>query len=166
MDYNLAWDREVLKVVKVAGELQEKWAAHLYLKKMRLQAIQKSQVLTVTLGKYTVDALKRAALITFPSMKEAFARKDNAKPSFSTRRPPFKGRARHNDRYPKGKKPWRANEANQDDDDDGEDSDEDEHAEEESDNASVQSEEPPPEEEELEECPPELDEALERLRHS
>ena len=36
IDYNLAWWRQLLEVEKVAGELQPKWKAHLYLKKMRL----------------------------------------------------------------------------------------------------------------------------------
>jgi len=54
IDYNLAWSRELHRAEKVAGELLPKWKAHLYLKKMRLNPIQKSQVLTGCLGEYTV----------------------------------------------------------------------------------------------------------------
>ena len=161
VDYNLAWDREVMKVVKVAGELNEKWAAHLFLKKMRLQPQQKSQVLTGTLGKYTVDAIKKAALTTFPSMKDAFARQPGAKPAFNTRKPPYKGRTQHNGRYGKGRKPWKAHEADQGEDEEPENSEQDEQNEEESEDDADESEEEPQEEEQAnEDMPPELDDAL------
>ena len=118
IDYNLAWQRELLKVEKVAGELKDKWKAHLYLKKMRLSQLQKSQVLTGALGNYTVEALSKAALHTYPSMK-AFrggqnrdANKSSYPPRHSNRRFPRKIGGRG------GKRPWRANEAHIDEGDD------------------------------------------------
>ena len=59
LDYNLAWDKEVAKAEKVAGELTEKWKAHLYLKKMKLPVMAKTQVLTGSLGKYRLNSLSR-----------------------------------------------------------------------------------------------------------
>ena len=38
VDYNLAWQRELQKAEKVAGELTGKWKAHLYLKKMKIHS--------------------------------------------------------------------------------------------------------------------------------
>ena len=48
-----------------------KWKAHLYMKKMRLSFPQKSQVLTGTLGEYTVEAIQKSALHSIPSIKES-----------------------------------------------------------------------------------------------
>ncbi len=73
VDYNLAWSRELLKAENVAGELTTKWKAHLYLKKMRLGPVPKSQVLTGSLGDFSVEALQKSALTTFP--KGCFYRK-------------------------------------------------------------------------------------------
>jgi len=157
VDYNLAWAREVLKVEKVAGELQEKWKAHLYLKKMRLQALQKTQVLTGALGTYTVDALSRAALTTFPNIKEAFSRKDMKDKD----RGSFQAGRRPGGRFAPRKKPfkkgWKTNEAHIDDeswqDSDEEYDDLDEYEE--------SSEEEEPEHDETEyNCPDELEAAL------
>ena len=75
VDYNRSWFSEISKAEKVAGELQPKWKAHLYLRKMRLSPYQKSQVLTGSLGDYTVEGLGKAALRTFPNVKEAFGHK-------------------------------------------------------------------------------------------
>ena len=66
IDYNLAWARELFKVEKVAGELHGKWKAHLYLRKMKLTPVQKTQILTVTLGVYTVEALAKLLSLRFP----------------------------------------------------------------------------------------------------
>ena len=49
IDYNLSWQKELAKAEKVAGQLTDKWKAHLYLKK--LEPEQKSQVLTGALGR-------------------------------------------------------------------------------------------------------------------
>ena len=48
-----------------------KWKAHLYLKKMWLSSYQKTQLLTATMGQYTVESLEKAALRTFPNVREA-----------------------------------------------------------------------------------------------
>ena len=69
MDYNNDWFKEVTKAEKVAGEIAGKWKAHLYLKKMRINTLQKSQVLTGALGQFAVEALQKSATITFPSLK-------------------------------------------------------------------------------------------------
>ena len=92
IDYNLAWQRELLKVEKVAGELKDKWKAHLYLKKMRLSTLQKSQILTGALGSYTVEALSKAALHTYPSMREARGQNkdDRGRPSYPASQRPHK----------------------------------------------------------------------------
>ena len=50
VDYNNDWFKEVTKAEKVAGETTGKWKAHLYLKKMKITSLQKSQVLTGALG--------------------------------------------------------------------------------------------------------------------
>jgi len=70
VDYTRCWFTEINKVEKVAGELVGKWKAHLYLKKMRLSPYQKTQLLTASLGDYTVESLEKAALRTFPNVKE------------------------------------------------------------------------------------------------
>ena len=70
VDYNNDWFKEVTKAEKVAGEITGKWKAHLYLKKMRISTLQKSQVLTGALGKFTVEALQKSAMITVPSIKD------------------------------------------------------------------------------------------------
>ena len=64
VDYNRAFDNEIRKAEKVAGEITGKWKAHLYLKKMKLSFQQRTQVLTGALGEYTVEALRKAALTT------------------------------------------------------------------------------------------------------
>ena len=71
-DYHQAWERELFKAEKVAGELAEKWKAHLYIKKMRLSATMRTQVLVGTLGQYTIAAFHKAAMSTFPNIKTAF----------------------------------------------------------------------------------------------
>ena len=70
IDFNRQWGNELYKVEKVAGELTPRWKAHLYMKKLRLDATKKSQILTGALGVYTVDALSKSALTTFPSIRE------------------------------------------------------------------------------------------------
>ena len=76
VDFNREWAKELAKAEKVAGKLADKWQAHLYMKKIRLSGLQKTQVLTGTLGDYSVPALQKAALTTFPSMKDAFGKKE------------------------------------------------------------------------------------------
>merc|ERR1712023_141091 len=71
LEFNLCWSREIVKVEKIAGELPARWKAHLYLKKLRLNSMQRSQVLTGTLRKYTVDALQRSALTAFPTLRDS-----------------------------------------------------------------------------------------------
>ena len=43
--------------------------------------MQKSQVLTGALGKFTVEALQKSAMVTFPSIKEAFRSTNSHTPS-------------------------------------------------------------------------------------
>ena len=81
VDYNNDWFKEITKAEKVAGELTGKWKAHLYLKKMRINPMQKSQVLTGALGKFTVEALQKSAMVTFPSIKDAFRSSSSHTPS-------------------------------------------------------------------------------------
>ena len=78
LDFNRAWEMELDQAQKVAGELTPKWQAHLYLKKIRLPSSAKSQVLTGTLGEYSVKAMMKAALTTFPNIKEAFGGRDKS----------------------------------------------------------------------------------------
>ena len=75
IDYNLAWERELSKAEKVAGELTPTWKAHLYFKKMKLSSAQRTHVLTGTMGQYTVEALSKAALVIFPTIKESFGKR-------------------------------------------------------------------------------------------
>ncbi len=101
-----------MKVEKVAGELKDKWKAHLYFKKMRLSTLQKSQILTGALGSYTVEVLSEAALHTYPSMREARGqgRGDRGRPSYPASQRPHK---KFHPRRPfggRGKRPWRAKE--------------------------------------------------------
>ncbi|MDP7646543.1 MAG: hypothetical protein QGH82_00470, partial [Candidatus Woesearchaeota archaeon] len=160
VDYNLAWAREVLKVEKVAGELQGKWKAHLFLKKMRLKPEHKSQVLTGALGNYTVEALQKAALTTFPSVKDAFRRGGGAHEggnAYKTGRPPFRGRYTKNGRR---KPPWRANEAHIDEEEVEDYEWEEDYPEEDDADSEEESEtNPEPEEEGADECPQELEDA-------
>ena len=129
MDYSLAWAREVYKVEKVAGELTDKWKAHLSLTEMRLTSLQKSQVLTGALGTYTVEGLQKAALTKFPSMKDAFAKREKTNDSRGyTHRHARKPTGRPNGgRRLFGRKPWKANEAHVDDEaeDEGSESEQD-----------------------------------------
>ena len=67
MDYNTRFDKELAEAEKVAGRLEETWKAHLYIKKMRLKDDKFSLLRTASLGEYTLDAFKKAALSTFPS---------------------------------------------------------------------------------------------------
>ena len=69
MDYNTRFDKEVMEVEKVAGTLAPTWKAHLYLKKMKLRDDKLSLILTASLGDYSIDAFKKAALSTFPSVQ-------------------------------------------------------------------------------------------------
>jgi hypothetical protein len=133
IDYNLAFAREVFKVEKVAGELSDKWKAHLYLNKMKLSTTMKSQVLTGALGNYTVPALGKAALTSFPSVKDAFRTREastsKGNDGWKTGgKPKPKGRF---GKKPFKKRPWRANEAHLDDEGSEEESEEDEGSEEE-----------------------------------
>jgi len=122
VDYNLAWFRELKKAEKVAGELTDKWKAHLYLKKLRMPPQQKSQVLTGALGQYTVEALQKAALTSFPNIREAFSRIPS-KPSsgYTTQRKPFQKRGFRKG----GRRTVRAHEVDNEDDDDEHDGDDD-----------------------------------------
>ena len=70
VDYNNDWIKEFTRAERVAGEITGKWKAHLYLKKMRINTLQKSQVLTCALGQFTVEALQKSAMITSPSIKD------------------------------------------------------------------------------------------------
>ena len=162
IDYNLAWARELHRAEKVAGELQGKWKAHLYLKKMRLPSISKSQVLTGALGSYTVEALSKAALTTFPNIREAFAGRSgggHGSGSFNSSKKPG-GFRRGGYRKPGNKKKgWGANETNQDEEDevpeDVEDYDYDAEDDEDEDGSGEEQQD----EGEWDECPSELEEA-------
>jgi len=130
---------------------------------MRLSTLQKSQILTGALGSYTVEALSKAALHTYPSMREARGQNkdDRGRPSHpASQRPqqkfhprrPFGGR---------GKRPWRANEAHIEDIEEEDDVQEDQDEwEEEWPEDYDGDEEEPEEEEEENEVPQELDDAL------
>ena len=162
IDYNLAWQRELFKVTKVAGELQGKWMAHLYLKKMRLSTLQKSQVLTGALGNYTVEALSKAALHTYPSMRDPYRdgqdRRDRGRSSYPTHKTTIRTKAYRKPFGGKGRKPWRTNEAHIDEDDDEENPDDEEWDEDWPEDYDGD-EEDPDEEEEGDEVPYELEEA-------
>ena len=98
----------------------------MYLKEMRLTIFQKSRILTGAFGSYTVDALSRAALHIYPSIKDAFkSTRDPRHSSYPTGRTPKRFPRRT---FGKGKKSWRTNEAHQDEEE--EDNDEYEDAEE------------------------------------
>ena len=71
VDYNAAWDRVVLEVEKVVGQLGEEWKAHMYLRKMNIAVEKEHTVLSATYGNYTVEALQKSALMVFPDMKKA-----------------------------------------------------------------------------------------------
>ena len=128
---------------------------------MRLSNLQKSQVLTGALGNYTVEALSKAALHIYPSMKEAFRgglNRDANKSSYPTRQ--------NQRRFPRkvggrgGKRPWRANEAHIDEDDDEGDEENGPEEEEWDDQEWPEEDEGEEEEEEAEdEVPYELEEA-------
>ena len=66
-DYNLRFEKEVYRAEQVAGELAPTWKAHLFLSKMRWPEAKVPLVLTGALGKYSVAALRDAAIATFPS---------------------------------------------------------------------------------------------------
>ena len=72
VDYNREWDKESRKAEKVAGELAKTWKAHLYVKKMRLTPELVSRLLSAAHGVWEVEPLKKAALITFPTVKGMF----------------------------------------------------------------------------------------------
>ena len=38
MNHDIAFEREYIRVVKIAGELNEEWKSHLYLKKMNIKS--------------------------------------------------------------------------------------------------------------------------------
>ena len=156
IDYNLAWARELFKVEKVAGELAAKWTAHLYLTKMKLTPVQKTQILTVSLGVYTVAALMKAALTTFPSMKDAFGGRtpSGGREGYhaGNKKPPFR-------RFMK-KKPFKAHETNQEDDNPEEDEDDEEEEEYDEDYDHEDDYDADGEEGEFEEVPDELAEGL------
>ena len=65
VDYNRTWDTEIKKVEKHAGPLPERWKAHLYMNKMRVNDMQRSQIMTGALGEFTVKTFSKAALVTF-----------------------------------------------------------------------------------------------------
>ena len=69
-DYNREWARELAKAEKEAGPLQPSWKAHLYLKKMKLDKQQVTQIMVAAQGVYTVEALSMAALKSFPYLKD------------------------------------------------------------------------------------------------
>ena len=75
VDYNRTWDTEIKKVEKHAGPLPERWKAHLYMNKMRVNDMQRSQIMTGALGEFTVKALSKAALQTFPHLKTSDGKK-------------------------------------------------------------------------------------------
>ncbi len=156
VDYNLAWSRELLKAEKVAGDLAVKWKAHVYLKKMRLAPIPKSQVLTGILGDYTVEALQKAALTTFPSIKDAFTGRSQG----SERSAGFQAHGKH-PKKPRffRRKQHKAHEAHVDEEGEDEESDEGVFHEE---NEDTEGDEEAQEydDDEYEDVPEELDEAL------
>ena len=134
VDYNLAWDRERNKAEKVAGKLPRTWGAHLYLEKMKLSTFQKTQVLTGSLGKFEVEALSKAALHSFPTMRGEQARKVGSARK-ATGKPPFKKKYFHK------KKAHKAHEAHASDEDpDGEGEEFEEGSEEESGEGSSEGE--------------------------
>ena len=79
VDYNREWDKESKKAEKVAGELAKTWKAHLYVKKMRLTPELVSRLLSAAHGTWEVEPLKKAALITFPTVKGMFDRASHKK---------------------------------------------------------------------------------------
>ena len=83
VDFNIKWTTELAKVEKIAGDLNPKWKAHLYLRKLRVNTTQKAQIHTVTLGNYTVEALQKAAMTCIPSVKEAFSSRDTRTSHYS-----------------------------------------------------------------------------------
>ena len=100
VDYHRRWEKEVRKAEKVAGEITGKWKAHLYMKKMRITTLMVSQLLTSTHGEYSVDALSRAALKTYPNIKGAFAKGSAGSGA-------YKSEHKHKDRSYKGKKSFK-----------------------------------------------------------
>ena len=97
-DYNRDWVKELAKAEKVAGQLQPVWKAYLYLKKMRLNHQQYSQVLVASQGNFTVEALQFAALKSFPSMREGGGTENHRRESY-----PTKGGRFNNGRFRRGK---------------------------------------------------------------
>ena len=128
---------------------------------MRLQPLQKSQVLTGALGEYTVEALQKAALTTFPSIKDAFSRgADRSGGGGNIGYSSWKKHAPRG-RFPK-KKP-RAAHANEThlDEEPGEDEDSDDEGVYLEDNeGSEDEEETEGADDEYDDCPQELEEAL------
>ena len=72
-DFMRRWDIETKKAERHAGEITERWKAHLFIKKLNINAMMTSQLRTASLGEFTVDAMSKAALRTFPDIKAAFS---------------------------------------------------------------------------------------------
>ena len=110
-DYDTRFDKELSRAEAAAGQLSPMWKAHLYLKKMKLGPEKESLVLTGALGKYTIPALRAAALSVFPSMS-SFRRDRNPAPHGGSHGGyQARGKFQRKGFRPGQKKPHRAHEA-------------------------------------------------------
>ena len=67
--YKHAWEKEILRVSEVVGELNARWKTHLWLSKSGLNHDQRTKLLVATLGKFDLEQMMSQSVRIFLDVK-------------------------------------------------------------------------------------------------